>query len=52
MGTTTATDKATTSNPFLSLLGFQTGISLSCVSDNKDLFGMENIKYVARATEK
>lgn len=52
MGTITATDKATTSNPFLSLLGFQTEISLSPLSDNKDFLGVENIKCVVRATER
>lgn len=41
MGTITATDKAITSNPFLTILGFQAGINLSPLSDSKDLFGME-----------
>lgn len=52
MGTITAADKAATPNPFLPLLSFQTGISLSRVSDNKDLFSMENIECVAWATER
>lgn len=43
MVTVIAKDKAATSNPFLSLLRFQAGINLSSVSDNKDLFDMENV---------
>lgn len=52
IGTVIVMDKAATSNPFLSLLHFQAGINLSLVSDNKDLFDMENIKCVARVTER
>jgi len=52
VGTVIATDKAATSNPFLSLLGFEAGINLLAVSDNKDLFDMENVKCVARVTER
>lgn len=43
MGTVTETDKAAISNHFLSLLGFQSGINLRPLSDNKNLFDMENI---------
>lgn len=52
MGTVIVMDKAASSNRFLSFLHFQAGINLSLVSDHKDLCGMENIKYVARVTER
>lgn len=52
MGTDIVLDKTAKPNTFLSILYFQAGIKLSPVSYHKDLPDMENIKCVARVTER